>query len=182
MMPQTKNNFPSFHYSLERSPTSSERKRRLSLIWPILLLFASRSSSAVLLYEVNVIPRFNFPAIFLEKIIRSDLPVNLGALACRAEKIYLENQSCGSRKFSVEDLKPSSTSSQLDKFHSTTVDTSSSKFEEAPPTSGVSSVLPSPASELSSKWGVYGNVCRIDRPCVVDEIHLRRFDGMLVIY
>ncbi|CAD6342814.1 unnamed protein product [Miscanthus lutarioriparius] len=138
-----------------------------------------RSSSAVLLYEVNVIPRFNFPAIFLEKIIRSDLPVNLGALACRAEKIYLENQSCGSRKFSVEDLKPSSTSSQLDKLHSTTVDTSSSKFKEAPPTSGVSSVLPSPASELISKWGVYGNVCRIDRPCVVDEIHLRRFDGML---
>ena len=143
---------------------------------------AIRSSSAVLLYEVNVIPRFNFPAIFLEKIIRSDLPVNLGALACRAEKIYLENQSCGSRKFSVEDLKPSSTSSQLDNFRSRTVDTSSSKFKEAPPTSGVNSVLPSPASELISKWGVYGNVCRIDRPCVVDEIHLRRFDGMLVIY
>lgn len=146
-----------------------------------MLLFSGRSSSSILLYEVNVIPRFNFPAIFLEKIIRSDLPVNLGALACRAEKIYLENQSCGSRKFSVEDLKPSSTS-QLDKFHSTTVDTSN-KFKEAPPTSpGVSSVLPSPASELISKWGVYGNVCRIDRPCVVDEIHLRRFDGMLVIY
>lgn len=135
-----------------------------------------RSSSAVLLYEVNVIPRFNFPAIFLERIIRSDLPVNLRALACRAEKIYLENQGCGSRKFSVEDLKPSYTS-QLNNFHSTTVETS--KFKQAPPRSGVSSVLPSPSSELISKWGVYGNICRIDKPCVVDEIHLRRFDGML---
>ncbi|CAL4928287.1 unnamed protein product [Urochloa decumbens] len=137
-----------------------------------------RSSSAILLYEVNVIPRFNFPAIFLEKIIRSDLPVNLRALACRAEKIYLENQRCGSRKFSALDSKQSSTSSQL-KFHSTTVDTTSSKFKEAAPTSGVGSVLPSPSSELISKWGVYGNACRIDRPCVVDEIHLRRFDGLL---
>lgn len=137
-----------------------------------------RSSSAILLYEVNVIPRFHFPAIFLERIIRSDLPVNLRALACRAEKIYLEKQRSGSRKFSLADSKPSSTSSQHN-FHSTPVETSSNKFKEAPPTSGVSSVLPSPASELNSKWGVYGNVCRIDRPCVVDEIHLRRFDGML---
>lgn len=134
-----------------------------------------RSSSAILLYEVNVIPRFNFPAIFLERIIRSDLPVNLRALACRAEKIYLENQRCG---FSAVDSKPSSTSSQL-KFHSSTIDTTSSKFKEAPPTSGVGSVLPSPSSELIGKWGVYGNACRIDRPCVVDEIHLRRFDGLL---
>jgi hypothetical protein len=129
-----------------------------------------------LLYEVNVIPRFNFPAIFLERIIRSDLPINLRALACRAEKIYLENQQCGLRKFSTGDSKPSSTSSQL-----TAMETISSKFKEAPPTSGVSGVLPSPSSELISKWGVYGNACRIDRPCVVDEIHLRRFDGLLVI-
>ncbi|XP_062212946.1 uncharacterized protein LOC133913733 isoform X2 [Phragmites australis] len=137
-----------------------------------------RSSSAILLYEVNVIPRFNFPAIFLERIIRSDLPVNLRALACRAEKIYLENQRCGSRTFSGADL---TTSSQLN-FHSTTIETdavSSSKFKEAHPASGVSSVLASPSSELNGKWGVYGNVCRIDRPCVVDEIHLRRFDGLL---
>ncbi|CAN6286241.1 unnamed protein product [Urochloa humidicola] len=136
-----------------------------------------RSSSAILMYEVNVIPRFNFPAIFLERIIRSDLPVNLRALACRAEKIYLDNQRDGSRKFSAVDLKPSSTSSQF-KFHSTTVETTSSKFKEAPHT-GVNGVLPSPSSELISKWGVYGNACRIDRPCVVDEIHLRRFDGLL---
>ncbi|KAL6894419.1 hypothetical protein ACP4OV_008517 [Aristida adscensionis] len=139
-----------------------------------------RSCSAILLYEVNVIPRFNFPAIFLEKIIRSDLPVNLRALASRAEKIYLENQRCSSRKFASADSESSSTS-QLN-FHSTTAEIdaiSSRKFKEAPPTSGVSSMLASPASELNNKWGVYGNACRLDRPCVVDEIHLRRFDGML---
>ena len=178
--PRAKNIFPFISWIL-RSAASSEQKRVLSLIWPILLWFSVRSSSAVLLYEVNVIPRFNFPAIFLERIIRSDLPVNLRALASRAEKIYLENQRCGSRKFSAMDSKPSSTSSQL-KFHSTAIETTSSKFKEAPPTAGVSSVLPSPSSELISKWGVYGNACRIDRPCVVDEIHLRRFDGLLVIY
>nr|CAB3492538.1 unnamed protein product [Digitaria exilis] len=137
-----------------------------------------RSSSAILFYEVNVIPRFNFPAIFLERIIRSDLPVNLRALACRAEKIYLENQSCGSGTFSGVDSKLSSSSSQL-KLHSTAIETISSKFKEAPPTTGARSVLPSPSSELIGKWGVYGNACRIDRPCVVDEIHLRRFDGLL---
>ncbi|RLN41713.1 uncharacterized protein C2845_PM01G25560 [Panicum miliaceum] len=137
-----------------------------------------RSSSAILLYEVNVVPRFNFPAIFLERIIRSDLPVNLRALASRAEKIYLENQRFCSTKVSAVYSKPSSTSSQL-KFHSAAIETTSSKFKEAPPTSGVSSVLPSPSSELISKWGVYGNACRIDKPCVVDEIHLRRFNGLL---
>ncbi|KAL6638229.1 hypothetical protein ACP70R_025801 [Stipagrostis hirtigluma subsp. patula] len=139
-----------------------------------------RSSSAVLLYEVNVIPRFNFPAIFLERIIRSDLPVNLRALACRAEKIYLENQRSSSRKYAAA-TSESSTSSQLN-FHGTTVDTdaiSSRKFKEAAPTPVVSSGLASPSFELKSNWGVYGNACRLDRPCIVDEIHLRRFDGLL---
>uniref|UniRef100_A0A0E0KLA4 Coenzyme Q-binding protein COQ10 START domain-containing protein n=1 Tax=Oryza punctata TaxID=4537 RepID=A0A0E0KLA4_ORYPU len=133
-----------------------------------------RSSSAILLYEVNVIPRFNFPAIFLERIIRSDLPVNLGALACRAESIYLGNQRHGTAKFS-------GAGSRFHNFRNATTENdaiSPSKFKEAPP-SGFGGVLASPPSELNSKWGVYGNVCRLDRPCVVDEIHLRRFDGLL---
>ncbi|KAK3145542.1 hypothetical protein QOZ80_3BG0254230 [Eleusine coracana subsp. coracana] len=139
-----------------------------------------RSASAVLLYEVNVIPKFNFPAIFLERIISSDLPVNLRALAGRAEKIYLESQRCNSRKLPIGGSKSSSASSQLN-FQSTSVQTDAtfSKFKEAPPTFGVSNVLASPSSESNSKWGVYGNVCRLDKPCVVDEIHLRRFDGRL---
>uniref|UniRef100_A0A0D9ZFI4 Coenzyme Q-binding protein COQ10 START domain-containing protein n=1 Tax=Oryza glumipatula TaxID=40148 RepID=A0A0D9ZFI4_9ORYZ len=133
-----------------------------------------RSSSAILLYEVNVIPRFNFPAIFLERIIRSDLPVNLGALACRAENIYLGNQRHGTAKFS-------GAGSRFHNFRNATTENDAiapSKFTETPP-SGLGGVLASPPSELNSKWGVYGNVCRLDRPCVVDEIHLRRFDGLL---
>uniref|UniRef100_A0A0D9W158 Coenzyme Q-binding protein COQ10 START domain-containing protein n=1 Tax=Leersia perrieri TaxID=77586 RepID=A0A0D9W158_9ORYZ len=132
-----------------------------------------KSSSAILLYEVNVIPRFNFPAIFLERIIRSDLPVNLRALACRAESIYLGNQRHGTAKFS-------GAGSRFHNFRNATTENdaiSPSKFKEAPP--GFGGVLASPLSELNSKWGVYGNVCRLDRPCVVDEIHLRRFDGLL---
>lgn len=41
--------------------------------------------------------------------------------------------------------------------------------------------LPQVPAELSSTWGVFGKVCRFDRPCLVDEIHLRRFDGLLVM-
>ncbi|KAG8061708.1 hypothetical protein GUJ93_ZPchr0003g18640 [Zizania palustris] len=137
------------------------------------VLFYDRSSSAILVYEVNVIPRFNFPALFLERIIRSDLPVNLGALACRSENIYLGNQRNGTAKFS-------GAGSRFHNFRNATIDNdliSSSKFKEVP--SGFGGVLASPSSELDSKWGVYGNVCRLDRPCVVDEIHLRRFDGLL---
>ena len=140
------------------------------------VLFCNRSASAILLYEVNVIPRFNFPAIFLARIIRSDLPVNLTALAFTSEKMYLENHKFGPTKFTSAESKPLN-------FRSTTVenhDISYSKFKEAPSSSSPSGVLASPPPELNGQWGVYGNVCRLDRPCVVDEIHLRRFDGLLV--
>jgi hypothetical protein len=40
--------------------------------------------------------------------------------------------------------------------------------------------LKADGSLSGKKWGIYGNACRIDKPCVVDEIHLRRFDGLLV--
>lgn len=40
--------------------------------------------------------------------------------------------------------------------------------------------LTSSSSESNSKWGVYGKVCKLDRHCMVDEVHLRRFDGLLV--
>ncbi|KAH1255305.1 hypothetical protein GmHk_04G011504 [Glycine max] len=35
------------------------------------------------------------------------------------------------------------------------------------------------SSEVRSNWGVFGKVCRLDRPRMVDEVHLRRFDGLL---
>lgn len=43
-------------------------------------------------------------------------------------------------------------------------------------------VSPAPSIEHNSKWGVFGKVCRLDRPCMVDEVHLRRFDGLLVTH
>jgi hypothetical protein len=146
----------------------------MSYITPV--LFCDRSASAILLYEVNVIPRFNFPAIFLERIISSDLPVNLTALAFRSEKMYLENHKFGPTKFTGAESKPLNFRSPIVEND----DISSSKFKEAPSSTGFSGVLAPPPPELNGKWGVYGSVCRLDRPCVVDEIHLRRFDGLLV--
>ncbi|KAL6338799.1 hypothetical protein AAG906_023949 [Vitis piasezkii] len=118
------------------------------------LKYGKRSSTTSLSYEVNVIPRFNFPAIFLERIIRSDLPVNLQALACVANPgIDLDGA------LSVEKLSPG----VFKKSHA------SSSFDP----------LFQSSSELSSNWGVFGKVCKLDRPCMVDEVHLRRFDGLL---
>ncbi|KAG6384092.1 hypothetical protein SASPL_156115 [Salvia splendens] len=97
-------------------------------------------------YEVNVIPRFNFPAIFLERIIRSDLPVNLLALACRSESSFEGNQN--------EDVKENFVKAA---------------FGPLSPSTG----------ELTCNWGIFGKSCPLDRPCLVDEVHLRRFDGLL---
>lgn len=116
-----------------------------------------RSLTTVLGYEVNVIPRFNFPAIFLERIIGSDLPVNLQALACRSESKFQGNQNV---------VLLNASSSTL----------------EAPPMNVKASFSPlSGTVELNtSNWGILGKSCPLDRPCVVDEVHLRRFDGLLV--
>ncbi|XAR73149.1 hypothetical protein NMG60_11007018 [Bertholletia excelsa] len=111
-----------------------------------------RSTTTILSYEVNVIPRFNFPAIFLERIIRSDLPVNLQALACRAERDFQGNKNTSVKEDNL-DLKDGYASSPFGHW--------------------------SPSSDLNTKWGVFGQVCQLDRPCMVDEIHLRRFDGLL---
>ncbi|MBA0683234.1 hypothetical protein Goari_024906 [Gossypium aridum] len=129
----------------------------------------TRSGTTILSYEVNVIPRFNFPAIFLERIIRSDLPVNLRALACQAEKNFHGNQ----KMLIAKDLIRKS----LPVLSSPGIDSNGALLgkDKPPPVTGP---LPS-SSELNSSWGVFGKVCRIDRPCVVDEVHLRRFDGLL---
>ncbi|KAG6495229.1 hypothetical protein ZIOFF_043023 [Zingiber officinale] len=137
-----------------------------------------RSSMATLSYEVTVVPRFNFPTIFLERIIRSDLPVNLRAIAWRAERIFEEIQkeiiSTNGMNTTLSDLY----SSSLGRFGS------ASKTQRLPnslkkPVKPLGSVLSSPSTEPSAKWGVYGNACRLDRQCMVDEIHLRRIDGLL---
>ncbi|GAB4855740.1 hypothetical protein Ancab_024384 [Ancistrocladus abbreviatus] len=139
--------------------------------WSIKL--ARRSSSTTLSYEVNVIPRFNFPAIFLERIIQSDLPINLRALACRAESNFEGIQKIQSTK-----TLPSETALNA---HSEVLDLRP-KFANGELRGSFSSSSFGPLSqnpELGSNWGVFGNVCKLDKPCMVDEIHLRRFDGLL---
>jgi hypothetical protein len=37
-----------------------------------------------------------------------------------------------------------------------------------------------PSNDLNNNWGVLGKACRLDRRCMVDEVHLRRYDGLLV--
>ena len=49
------------------------------------LRHSPRPRMTKLYYEVNVILRFNFPAIFVERIIRKDLPLNLQSVVARAE-------------------------------------------------------------------------------------------------
>ncbi|XVF14744.1 hypothetical protein REPUB_Repub09cG0087900 [Reevesia pubescens] len=140
----------------------------------------TRSGTTILSYEVNVIPRFNFPAIFLERIIRSDLPVNLRALACQAEQNFRGNQTMSIAKDLARTSLPAPSSPGMD------CDGALLGKEKPPPidlresyaSSNVGPLLPS-SIELNSNWGVFGKVCRIDRPCTVDEIHLRRFDGLL---
>ncbi|XP_059624499.1 uncharacterized protein LOC132267351 isoform X2 [Cornus florida] len=140
-----------------------------------------RLSMTTLSYEVNVIPRFNFPAIFLERIIRSDLPVNLQALACRAERNFQGNQNISMTESSLGTTSMAfTTSASIDNDNSLSEKDNltlggimesyaGSNFGPLPPSSG----------ELNSNWGVFGKVCKLDRPCMVDEVHLRRFDGLL---
>ncbi|XP_020705997.1 uncharacterized protein LOC110116660 isoform X2 [Dendrobium catenatum] len=110
-----------------------------------------RSSTTILTYEVSVIPRFNLPAIFLERIIRSDLPVNLRSVACRAEKCIEDGQ-----------ISPLQENGETYAGHAFV------------------SVRSSRNNDFNSKCGVFGKVCRLDsRSCMADEVHLRRFDGLL---
>ncbi|CAN6866110.1 unnamed protein product, partial [Brassica oleracea] len=129
-----------------------------------------RSVRAVLSYEVNVIPRFNFPAIFLERIIRSDLPVNLRAVARQAEINYKARE-----KPSIIDALLGRASVPSTPSHG--VESESPVTERYAATSSVGSL--SHSNELNNNWGVYGKVCKLDKPCTVDEVHLRRFDGLL---
>nr|XP_004238909.1 uncharacterized protein LOC101248774 [Solanum lycopersicum] len=129
----------------------------------------TRSSTAILSYEVSVIPRFNFPAIFLERIIRSDLPVNLQALSCRAENSYQGYQN-------VTKEEPGSylIDHVISHENKSSGEHLKEKFVKA--TFGPSTPV---TSDVTNNWGIFGKTCRLDKPCVVDEVHLRRFDGLL---
>ncbi|KAI9165042.1 hypothetical protein LWI28_006495 [Acer negundo] len=137
------------------------------------------SATTTLSYEVNVIPRFNFPAIFLERIIRSDMPVNLRALACRAERTYERNQKVPIIESSLHGVSiPVHTSPGLDLDSALSEEGKmpSGEFKKSISSSNFRSIS---SSNLNSKWGVFGKVCKLDKPCLVDEVHLRRFDGLL---
>ncbi|KAG6595620.1 hypothetical protein SDJN03_12173, partial [Cucurbita argyrosperma subsp. sororia] len=129
----------------------------------------TRSSPTILSYEVNVIPRFNFPAILLERIIRSDLPVNLRALACRAEGSSEGGQRVGNSEDSKSMILSNTINGAACEKDELLQENSSSNLGTLPPLS----------NELNSNWGVFGKVCKLDKRCMVDEVHLRRFDGLL---
>ncbi|XP_031473417.1 uncharacterized protein LOC116245933 isoform X1 [Nymphaea colorata] len=140
-----------------------------------------RSSTTILSYELNVIPRFNYPAIFIERIIRSDLPVNLQAIASQAEK------RCGVSKTKVIDesildknFKVPIVSHQIPGLPSSeNSEPSSSDSRSNHTTRSLDPLLPPPSEESNSSWSVYGKVCRLDRICMADEVHFRRCDDLL---
>lgn len=145
-----------------------------------MLIFSCRSSKTTLAYEVNVIPRFNFSAMFIERIISSDLPVNLQALACRAETNSSKNKKVHSyRNATAADFK--------DPAYTIVSDPVLNKINNPPAVDltenleSVASTLPfSNSTDLSRNWGIFEKICNLDKPCMVDEVHLRRFDGLLV--
>lgn len=140
-----------------------------------------RFSTTTLSYEVNVIPRFNFPAIFLERIIISDLPVNLQALACRSESDFEGNQNLLISQRSLSASSLDSLPLQSVEINGTTALNKHSAGEiEGKIVKATFGPLSPPTRELNNNWGIFGKACQLDRPCLVDEVHLRRFDGLLV--
>jgi len=130
-------------------------------------------------YEVNVMPRYNFPAIFLERIIGSDLPVNLRALACRAERDFEGNQKTGITESETYMTSSTSPGMVLDGAFREKDKLSTEDLKQSYPSSTFGPMLP-PSNDLNNNWGVLGKACRLDRRCMVDEVHLRRYDGLLV--
>lgn len=112
--------------------------------------FNCRSGTTTLHYEVNVTPRLLFPAAFVEQIIKSDLPINLRAIANRAE-----------------DLTDTLRGTSFFQSHEGLSALVALKERTRLGNSGYS-------------WGAIGSACKIGKPCVVDEVHLRRFDDLLV--
>ncbi|KAH9551058.1 hypothetical protein CY35_10G104200 [Sphagnum magellanicum] len=157
-----------------------------------------RPGSTVLHYEVNVAPKLLFPAPLVERIIRADLPVNLRAMAERAEadsatlsniptflapslkgasltfQSFLKNLGAG---------KPTSKTLSATAMAGFTLDPQSLEKELASSRDGLS--VPVGLKELTRwvdrdhQWGVFGRACKAGRPCTVDEVHLRRFDDLL---
>ncbi|KAK4786425.1 hypothetical protein SAY86_003114 [Trapa natans] len=141
------------------------------------LKMGTRSSTTWLAYEVSVIPRFTFPAIFLERIIGSDLPVNLQALAFRAERNFE-----GTLKLKMMVNSPRRNSSGGVASIATDLPGSPLNDKKLLPKDTTKDGVLGPSGalvEANTNWGVFGKACRLDKRCQVDEVHLRRLDGLL---
>lgn len=145
----------------------------------------------VLHYEVNVTPRLLFPAAFVERIIRTDLPTNLRAMAARAEGCTTLSQGSTNVPSSatVPLLLPSSVSKKMEDgnvaVHSAGGSTLVAPQRLSDDESTSSSVCvglkeKTTWSEKDYIWGAVGKTCKLGKPCAVDEVHLRRFDDLLV--
>lgn len=95
-------------------------------------------------------PRLLFPAAFVEQIIKSDLPINLRAIANRAENF------------------------------TTTLRGTSFVLSNEGSSALVALKERSKLGDRGYSWGAIGSACKLGKPCVVDEVHLRRFDDLLV--
>lgn len=113
-------------------------------------------------YEVNVMPRYNFPAIFLERIIGSDLPVNLQALACRAERDFEGDQKAGITESETSMTVPTSPSVSLDGAFREKDKLTTGDLKESYPSSTFSP-MPPPSNDLNNSWGMLGKACRLER-------------------
>ncbi|GLJ44269.1 hypothetical protein SUGI_0925950 [Cryptomeria japonica] len=124
-----------------------------------------RPRTTTLYYEVNVIPRFNFPAIFVERVIRKDLPLNLQSVAARAE------------------AKSKALSKEVKSLcHEIDHTLESAEVQENQSISTLENLCRISINDLANAWNNWvtsGQTCSLDRPCVVDEVHLRRLDDLL---
>nr|ATG70999.1 HCF145 [Hesperocyparis macrocarpa] len=129
------------------------------------LRLGPRPRTTKLYYEVNVIPRFNFPAIFVERIIRKDLPLNLQSVAARAEA------KSGSICKDVKAL-----------YHEIDHMSESAEVKDNQSISTLDYLCRISINDLANAWNNWvttGQRCSLDRPCIVDEVHLRRLDDLL---
>ncbi|KAL4561350.1 hypothetical protein LXL04_033515 [Taraxacum kok-saghyz] len=120
-----------------------------------------RSSNAILSYEINVIPNFNLTAIFMERIIRSDLPVNLLALARRSERNFKGNENITTKVHS------GSTTIDIDSKIDKNTPSVDMKENES---SSSFSPLAKPPAEINNNWGVF-DTCT---PYLMAETKIRR--------
>lgn len=107
--------------------------------------------------------------------------MNLRALACRSEKNFVGDQKITMTESSLPTTSMAATSSLPKNINGSLSekDYPLNEFKENIPGSNPGPLTPS-STELNSNWGVFGKVCRLDKPFLVDEVHLRRFDGLLV--